>query len=429
MKRIDPKMWRLTTVFAIAAALGIVVYVWVVGSPAPSAQKEPRVAYLETSGKSKGVYLVVWTDLRWKTETIAGAIISPRGSTVTTNIPIATNPGGLAKPAVAANPVDQEFLAVWEDQRKGVFKDIYGQRVKKDGSLAGTDFAISTGADHQQNVAVSYNSTKNQYLVVWQDHRGTGKSQTDIYGQLVSHDGKLVGGNFVICDHPADNYRPAVAYNVGDDEFLVVWQDFRSSPSTDIYGRRVSSAGALLGGEIAVSSATTSEYNPDVAYMASGNTYLVVWDDWRNLSVSKRDVYAQLVTSAGTPSGGNFAVSVAPDYQGEPSVASGTQNFLVTFDDARNKPGAGKDIYAQLVGANGSLSGSNFVVSNEKADNAWNAVAWAADDSSFLVVWQDWRDLTATDTDIYGQHVDDKGAVIKPPAPDENFAVSVPGVK
>jgi hypothetical protein len=427
-ERIDLSIWQITTVFGFAAAFGVVLYMWLAGSPAPSAQKDPSVAYLDAGSTGKEAYLVVWTDLRWKTEAVAGAIISPRSAVVNENIPIATNPGGLEKPVVAANTTKEEFLVLWEDQRKSVFKDVYAQRVGKDGSLIGTDFPVSTAVDHQENIAVSYNSTKNQYLVVWQDSRSTGATQTDIYGQFVSHDGKLIGGNFAICVHADDNYRPAVAYNATDDEFLVVWQDYRPSSGTDIYGRRVSSTGTLSGNEIVVSSGASSEYNPDVAYLASG-TYLVVWDDWRNFSASKRDVYAQLVTPAGALSGGNFAVSTASGSQGEPSVASGAQGFLVTFDDGRNKSGGIEDIYAQLVKADGTLSGTNFVVTNEKSDKAWNAVAYAAKDKSFLVVWQDWRDLKATDTDIYGHHVDAKGTIIQPPASDENFAVSVPGVK
>lgn len=429
MKRIRWSDWRYLTIFALTAAILIVGYFYLVGTPAPSAQERPKVAYMEMGATRKGVYLAVWTDQRGYNNDIVGAIISPRGTVVNTNFAIAVNPASLKNPAVAANATNQEFLVVWEDERNGVFKDIYGQRVRHDGSLVGTNFAISTAIDHQKNVAVAYNSKKNQYLVVWQDHRSTGVNQIDIYGQLVNHDGTLSKGNFVICKHKADNTYPAVAYNASDDKFLVVWQDYRPWPSTDIYGQRVSASGAVLGSEIAVSTGPGSQYHPELAYNALNKTYFVVWEDWRNSSVSKRDLYGQRIKHTGALDGGNFAISTAQGYQGWPSVASEGQGFLVSFDDTRNKPTTKEDIYAQRVNVAGSLLGKNFAVSDQKAAQGWSSIAYASKDASFLVVWQDWRNLTAASTDIYGQHVDVKGTLIKPPASDVNFIVSVPAIK
>lgn len=431
MDRIRMFDWRHITIFALAAALGIVLYFYLVGTPAPSAQERPKVAYLDMGAASKDVYLAVWTDQRGSNNDIVGARISPRGTIVNTNLVVAVNPANLKNPAVVANTTDQEFLVVWEDERNGIFKDIYGQRVLENGRLVGTNFVVSTAVDYQQDVSIAYNSKQNRYLVVWQDHRGIGPTQTDIYGQLVAHDGKLIGGNFVICNNKADSYHPAVAYNASDDEFLVVWQDYRHLPSTDIYGRRVSSDGALLDGEIeiAVSPDSGSQYSPEVSYNSTNQMYLVVWDDWRNYSSTKRDIYGQRIKHTGILEGGNFGISTASGYQGEPVVASEKQSFLVSFDDSHNKSTTNIDIYAQRVSVAGSLLGKSFAVSDQKSDQGRSSIAYASNDTSFLVVWQDWRNLTAASTDIYGQHVDVKGTLIKPPASDVNFIVSVPAIK
>ena len=127
------------------------------------------------------------------------------------------------------------------------------------------DFRISTqggtgDADFDaQFPDIAYNSTSDEYLVVWHGDRVVG--EREIYGQRVDADGTLLGGAFRISDAGVDDdtlrdaQNPAVAYNATTDEFdpaaahnpdtgeyLVVWQDYRNlgHRSTDIYGQRVS---------------------------------------------------------------------------------------------------------------------------------------------------------------------------------------------
>ena len=58
--------------------------------------------------------------------------------------------------------------------------------------------------------------------------------------------------------------------------FLVVWQDGRSGSDFDIYGARVSRAGAVLDGAgIPISTAANDQVDPAVAF--DGTNFLVVW--------------------------------------------------------------------------------------------------------------------------------------------------------
>ncbi len=429
-KRIDPKWWGIVTIFSLATALGIVLYIYLTGSAAPSDQTRPKVAYLDMGSTSKGVHLATWTDQRNGNNDIVGAIINPRATTVKTNFPITAAPASQAESAIAANTTNQEFLVVWQDQRNGPFRDIYAQRVRYDKVLQGNNFAISTASNDQTDVAVAYNSTKNQYLVVWQDYRNTSTTLTDIYGQLVSHDGKLMGKNFVISNHPANAYESSVAYNSTNDEFLIVWEDDRSKTVGDfnIYGQRLSAAGKLLGGEISISTAPKFQTHPEIAYNTPNKTYLVVWQDLRNSSTSGQDVYGQRIRNTGALEGGNFAISTAPSFQGgRLSVASEAQSFLISFDDTRNLSTTGGDIYAQRVSVSGSLLGGNFAVSNQKDAQSRSAVAHAGMDASYLVIWEDWRNLSSTGMDIYGQHLAIDGSLVKTGS-NVNFLVSVPAI-
>ena len=69
--------------------------------------------------------------------------------------------------------------------------DIYGQRIAHNGSLVGDQIAISTWEYDQIKPRLAFNSAANEFLVVWEDHHWGWGNALDIYGQRVKADGTL----------------------------------------------------------------------------------------------------------------------------------------------------------------------------------------------------------------------------------------------
>jgi hypothetical protein len=208
-------------------------------------------------------------------------------------------------PAVAFNPVAGQFLVAWRDGRDMATRgaDIYGRRVGAEGTPLGGDFRISgaMATSDEHSPAVAYNPVANQHLVVWHDERNEATRGADIYGRRVATNGARVGGDFRISGKNATNWESAaaVAYDSAADSYLVAWQDGRNGDArgTDIYGRRVAANGELLGGDFRISgkNATSEEYSPAVAYNPVSGQHLAVWQDWRNLATRGRDIYGRRV--------------------------------------------------------------------------------------------------------------------------------------
>jgi hypothetical protein len=326
------------------------------------------------------------------------------------NFPISQAEEQQEVPAIAYNSQNNEHLVVWQSKESASANWTICGVVLDTGSVPDNrDFCTVASAD-QQFPALAYNSNNCQHLVVWQDARESIYPGWDIYGQLVLCTPELIGDAFGFFKPPGrakDQLHPAVAYNSTDDEYLVVWEDSlcHSWPYTvdDIYGWRVDSEGNLIGDVIPISIATDCEsdesvqQSPAVAYNSQDNQYLVVWEDDRN---GNWDIYGQVISTTGMLFGGNFPIIEIQGNQQSPDLAYNSQNnlYLVVWQDNRY---GNWDIYGRRVLPTGRLHG-DFRISFSAGSEQIPAMAYNSQDNEYLVVWQDMRN---GDEDIYGQRV------------------------
>jgi len=364
-------------------------------------------------------YLVVWSDSRGPNPKIYGrrlkADLTPIGGDF--RISATTSPAAETAPDVAWDATHNTYLVVWGDDRNEVSRgrDIYGRRVKPNGTFAGAEFRISgkNAMAHEFTPAVAWHPSSAGYLVVWVDGRNFTARSFDIYGRLVTADGKVPFAEMRISGPNATAYDDLPDVAAGTSAFLVVWEDqrnFDAGNGTDIYARRVASTGGLLGGDFRVNGfAGSSQVLPAVAWNDQAKQYLVVWQDGRNLGTTNLDIYGRRVKADGTRLAGDIRMTADPAAQYRPDVAwNKTWNrYLVVWEDWRDYATSGGDTYARRVGADGSRIGGNFRVSGTGAVSHENdtAVVYNQNSNQFLVVWSDWRNRASRGDDIFGRRV------------------------
>ncbi|MDI7268114.1 MAG: MYXO-CTERM sorting domain-containing protein [Myxococcota bacterium] len=285
------------------------------------------------------VYLVVWQDGRDATAPhIYGARVSTACAVLdAAGIAISPTTGVQYSPAVAFDGTN--FLVVWGQspfpELRPPFEtlDILGARVTPAGAvLDATPIAISTAEYGQQFPAVAFGATS--YLVVWQDWRNAAwweeAYDSDVYAARVTPAGAVLDGAGIAVSTTMGFYEsiPAVAFD--GTNYLVVWQESWSERDYwDIYGTRVTPAGAVLDGAgIAVSTAVGSETAPAVTF--DGRTSLVVWRD----AAGAGDVRAARIETTGVvtdPAG--LDVSSTAAGESAPGVAAGpTGRAIVVYE-------------------------------------------------------------------------------------------------
>ena len=247
-------------------------------------------------------------------------------------------------PAVAYNGTNNEYLVVWQGDDDSLVDnevEIYGQRIDAEtGAEVGADFRISdmgaTDGDtayRAQHPAVAYNSTDNKYLVVWagdDDSAPLVDDEFEIFGQRIDAEtGAEVGADFRLSDMGTTDgdtalgaYRPAVAYNSTDNEYLVAWMGDDDGGSLadgeyEIFGQRIDAeTGTEVGADFRISdmgatdgSTAYAAFGPWVAYGHTSNEYLVVWrgdDDTDPLVNDELEIYVQRIdASTGGETGDN----------------------------------------------------------------------------------------------------------------------------
>jgi PKD repeat protein len=361
-------------------------------------------------------YLVVWQDGRSGTTydihgarvSSAGTVLDPAGLALSTH-----ETGDQEAPAVASNGTD--YLVVWHDTRNSTY-DIYGTRVTGAGQvLDPTGLALSTHANgYGAYPSVASNGT--DYLVVWQDTRSGAE---DIYGTRVTGAGAVQdpAGLPLSAHETIYQWTPTVASN--GTEYLVVWMDGRGAISWDIYGTRVSGAGAVLDptGLVLSNQAWGNEAYPVV--VSNGTDFFAVWQDGR--SAISWDIHGTRITGAGEVlDPDSLLLSTTANHQYAPAVASNGTNHLVVWQDARNV--FHWDVHATRVSSTGEVLDPSGLVLSALAGYQYS-VAVASNGADYLVVWRDGRN---GNDDIYGTRVSGSGAVLEP----EGLALGVgPGTQ
>ena len=354
-------------------------------------------------------YLVVWTDYRNGNADVYGQLVAADGSPVGDNIAIGSVPQYQGFPKVAYSSASNSYLVVWMDERAGKpnSADIFGQRVSADGSLLGEDFAIDNGANNQAFPSIAYRPQGDKFLVVWSEWIGN-SSNEDVFGRFVTAAGAVDDNKLPIGISGDQENFPYVGYDSDADTFLVLWGVSPNGENADIEGQLLTGSGALQGNVINVATATAHQFAPTAAYNPVEEQWFVVWNDTRT-SGNQTDVYSQRLSSAGALVGGNVPVAATSAsenaYMVSYNISAG--RYMVIWDTYGDVPSG---IYGRIYAGSGTPYAAGFQVqltASGYPSQCCAAVAPMTNPAGFMVVYSPSTD--AETYDAWGQRVGHDG--------------------
>ncbi|MEM7393166.1 MAG: GEVED domain-containing protein, partial [Verrucomicrobiota bacterium] len=365
-----------------------------------------------------------------------------------------------AQPSVAWNSGNNEYLVTWYgDHDVAPLTDndfeIFGQRLSNTGGLAGSMIRISQMGPDGTNIYqastpdVTYNETRNEYMVVWRAEDNTPPvvdGEFEIYGQRISGvNGALAGSRIRVSfqGNEAETNTTTrrrsfategkVAWSSVDDQYLVIWYgDSDDNPPLvdgefEVFGQWIEGDGTLTSTNFVISDMgprgtnTFRAANPDLTYNTTDNQFLVVWygdDDTAPLVDNENEIFGAIVNAGGGLAVPTFRIS----QMGDPAVTSfvginpvvawnaDLHSYLVAWY-GDNLVDNKIEIFGQSLSAAGAELGGDVVIggSGEDEDDGFDqfnpAVAYG--NGRYLVTWRGDSDAPAplidNETEIRGQ--------------------------
>jgi hypothetical protein len=363
-------------------------------------------------------------------------------------------------PDIAFNTQQNEYLVAWYENRNSS-NDILANRVSSDGTVAGSEIAVATTISGELNVELAYNPTQDQYLAVYEAYDEAAMTPNDVYARLLSSSGSALGDPIPLSTAENAQNHPQVVYIPSSDSYLVVWQDYRSGDTYQLYGRLVGSDGTLLTEETLLNSSEVND-EPDLAYSPARGEALVTWYGELSGTLWWEGILGQSLTISGTQiiTDTPFGIDESWDW-GTPTVAydenhpqflvawqenqnihasvvsqtisstvavsstsqlydphlsynATTDQYLLTWREGDMNP----DIHARFLNDDGTPASEVLQVSTVDTYQSNPMAAVNGLNGSSLTVWQDNR--SGENSRIYGQRLGSKGALLdNPDTPEE----------
>lgn len=339
-----------------------------------------------------GGAIIAWYDLRSGVEDIYAQRINASGVVqwAANGVAVCTAAGTQWYPEIVADAAGGAIIT-WSDRRSGTNFDVYAQRVNATGvaQWVGNGVILCTDGTDQALPRATADGAGGA-IVTWTDYR-FGISDLDIFAQRVNAAGTIqwgASGEFVCGAALNQDYHQIVSDGAGGA--IIAWGDFRNSINYDIYAQRMGPTGSPLwaSGGVLLCAASGNQAAPFMAADGAGGA-TVVWGDYRSSVTS--DVYAQRVNSLGASLWeiNGVPVSVAAGHQTDPAVASdGAGGCVVSWVDYDSSPDA---MFAQRVTASGTLlwSTNGMAVSSERSAKLVPVNVSAG--GGTIVVWAGYR--------------------------------------
>ncbi|MFA4967095.1 MAG: hypothetical protein WC624_02620, partial [Candidatus Margulisiibacteriota bacterium] len=303
-------------------------------------------------------------------------------------------------------------IVSWLDQRSGVA--IYAQRVDGNGTVQWTAGGIPVVTNSAGYSTVnSFRMTADGsggIIICWGDDRNQ-QSKYDLYAQKIGSNGSLAwSANGV--ELYSSPYSKTFQQLVSDGTGGAVVASIVATDGTgsDIITLNITSAGTIAWVST-VCQAANDEANPQI--VGSGtDKYIITWEDNRLMASGDSNIYAQALNGYGTAEWAANGVSICSDLntaQTKPSIiADGSGGAVITWHDGR-----GNDIYAQRVNGSGEAQWTVdgvAVCSSTVYQTAPQIVGTGSGGS--IIFWPDTRNDTSgfNYSEIFAQKLNGSGA-------------------
>jgi hypothetical protein len=318
-------------------------------------------------------------------------------------------------------------IVVWKDFRAGN-DDVYARRVNASGVpqwTANGVAVVTQGALQEDHAIVSDGA--GGVIVVWADYR-YGGGDVDIFAQRINSAGGVqwVLDGVSVCGSFDSQFDPTIVSD-GNGGAIFSWSDFRNGFNFDIYAQRFNAAGVFQWSINGIVLCDESDNQNDVVMASDGaGGAVVAWQDHRGaLAVS--NLYAQRVTASSAtlwyPDG--VLLCDAFDWQFLRGMTpDGMGGVVVTWEDYRSLSSTSVDLYAQRLDKDGGAQWTSNGLAVCTHPGVPQDIGCAGDGAGGTVF--SWIETTFSPYQVFAQRVEDVYGVWGRPEPRVDSVADIP---
>jgi VCBS repeat-containing protein len=260
---------------------------------------------------------------------------------------------------------DGGFVVIWNNGIGGdAGQAIKGQRFAADGSPIGGEFPVDAGTGGSPILSDAVTTADGGFLVVY-------TLSGDSLGQLLDASGNKVGSPFQLSASTAGSENDSSATILANGNYLFGWVEDNSTIQTRLFG----SNGQPLGGDVSIAPGSGLDF-----VGLTGGRYVLAWRQGLDLKL-------QLFEANGTAVGDAFGIAHPADStQGNPALlALPNGGFAVTWE---YQISGNFTIYVQTFDAQGVATSPSTMVSLQQGQQNSPSIS-GLPGGGFLISWSD----------------------------------------
>ena len=367
-----------------------------------------------TPDNSGGVF-IAWTDTRNFTPEngnydIFAQRLDAQGNLVwpETGIPVCTTDEAQMNPQICSDGKSGIFI-VWTDDRS---PHLFIQRLDEEGRpvLHSDGIALCTSTKVVGNGSI-ISDGNGGVISVWINLKNG--SDTDIYCQRNGPDGAMLWepSGVPVCASYSRQWDPSLCPDSSGGAFIL-W-DTMGSTYRSLHAQHINAQGVVQWAANGITVCNTNTYIYNQQMLHDENDGLIVI--WQSTATHFSDILAQHIDGNGNrlwaPAG--IPVCNAERNQHDPYMTkSESQSAVIVWQDDRNTGGTNwDDVYAQRMDFDGNLlwEPDGIPVSRAQFHQMYPIVC-SSRTSGAVITWNDFRN---DDGDIYCQHINSDGSLVK----------------